>query len=117
MKALPDAEIEVQRRQVTDDAILVQVMFGGTHLGEWRGPPATGRGVEFPLCGVYTFDSDDRLAGKRSTTTGGRCCPTRRFQRAAKCVGANVHLRDSSGHDCTCFRVEIPAQVTSSVRC
>jgi steroid delta-isomerase-like uncharacterized protein len=65
MKALPDLEIEVQRRHVTDDAILLEVIIRGTHLGEWRGLPATGRRVEFPLCGVYTFDSDNRLAGER----------------------------------------------------
>jgi steroid delta-isomerase-like uncharacterized protein len=51
MKALPDLEIEVQRRHVSDDAILVEVMIRGTHLGGWRGLPATGRRVEFPLCG------------------------------------------------------------------
>ncbi len=65
MKALPDFEIEVQRRHVTDDAILLEVMIRGTHLGPWRGLPATGRTVEVPLCGVYTFDSDDRLAGEK----------------------------------------------------
>jgi hypothetical protein len=27
--------------------------------------PATGRRVEFPLCGVFTFDTQDRLAGER----------------------------------------------------
>ena len=63
--ALPDLEIQVQRRHVTDDAILVEVMIRGTHLGEWRGLPPTGRRVEVPLCGVYTFDADDRLAGER----------------------------------------------------
>jgi steroid delta-isomerase-like uncharacterized protein len=63
MKALPDLEIDVQRRHVTDDAVLLEVIIRGTHLGEWRGLPATGRQVEVPLCGVYTFDSDDRLAG------------------------------------------------------
>jgi hypothetical protein len=51
MKALPDLEIEV--------------MIRGTHLGGWRGLPATGRRVKFSLCGVYTFDSDNRLAGER----------------------------------------------------
>ena len=35
MKALPDLENEVQRRHVTDDAILVEVMIRGTHLGAW----------------------------------------------------------------------------------
>jgi SnoaL-like polyketide cyclase len=39
--------------------------FGGTHLGGWRGFPATGRRVQFPLCGVYTFETDDRLAGEK----------------------------------------------------
>jgi steroid delta-isomerase-like uncharacterized protein len=65
MKALPDLEIEVQRQHVTDDAVLLEVMIRGTHLGNWRGLPATGRRVEVPLCGVYTFDSSDRLAGEK----------------------------------------------------
>ena len=65
MRALPDLEIEVQRRHITNDAILVEVIIRGTHLGEWRGLPATGRRVEFPLCGIYTFDSDEHLAGEK----------------------------------------------------
>jgi steroid delta-isomerase-like uncharacterized protein len=65
MTALPDLQIDVQRRHVTGDAILLEVVIRGTHLGAWRGLPATGRPVEFPLCGVYTFDADDRLAGER----------------------------------------------------
>jgi len=40
-------------------------MIRGTQLGEWCGLPATGRRVEIPLCGVYTFDSDDHLAGEK----------------------------------------------------
>jgi steroid delta-isomerase-like uncharacterized protein len=65
MKALPDLEVDVQRRHVTEDAIVVEVLIRGTQLGAWRGLPATGRRVEFPLCGVYTFDADDRLAGEK----------------------------------------------------
>jgi steroid delta-isomerase-like uncharacterized protein len=65
MQALPDLEIDVKRRHVTDEHILLEVIIRGTHLGGWRGLPATGRRVEFPLCGVYTFDADDRLAGER----------------------------------------------------
>ncbi len=64
MGALPDLEIAVQRRHVAENAILVEVIIRGTHLGGWRGLPATGRKVEFPLCGVYTFEADDRLAGE-----------------------------------------------------
>lgn len=65
MKALPDLKIEIQNRHVTDDAIVLEVMIRGTHLGAWRGLPATGRRVDLPLCGVYTFDSDDRLSGEK----------------------------------------------------
>jgi len=65
MKALPDLEIEIQHRYITDDTIVLEVLIRGTHLGPWRGLPATGRRIELPLCGVYTFDSDDRLSGEK----------------------------------------------------
>ncbi|HEY7099093.1 MAG TPA: ester cyclase [Terriglobales bacterium] len=65
MTALPDLAIDVRQFHVTDDAILVEVIIRGTHLGDWKGLPATGRRLELPLCGVYTFDQDDRLAGER----------------------------------------------------
>lgn len=65
MKALPDLEIQVVRRHATEEAIVLEVMIRGTQLGPWRGLPATGRRVEIPLCGVYTFDEQDRLAGER----------------------------------------------------
>ena len=65
MKALPDLEIQVVRRHATEEAIVLEVMIRGSQLGPWRGLPATGRQVEIPLCGVYTFDEQDRLAGER----------------------------------------------------
>jgi len=65
MRAMPDLKIEIHHRHVTDDAIVLAVMIRGTHLGAWRGLPATGRRVDLPLCGVYTFDSDDRLSGEK----------------------------------------------------
>ncbi len=65
MQAMPDLKIDVQRRHVTDDAVVLEVVIRGTHLGPWRGLPPTGRRVDFPLCGLYTFDSQDRLAGER----------------------------------------------------
>jgi steroid delta-isomerase-like uncharacterized protein len=65
MTALPDLEIESRKQHFAEEAILVEVTIRGTHLGAWKGLPATGRRVEVPLCGVYTFDADDRLAGER----------------------------------------------------
>jgi hypothetical protein len=40
MTALPDLEIEVRRRHVANEAIVVEVMIRGTHLGGWKGLPA-----------------------------------------------------------------------------
>jgi steroid delta-isomerase-like uncharacterized protein len=65
MRALPDLVIDVHGRHVSEDCIVLEVAIRGTHLGAWRGLPATGQRVDFPLCGVYTFDADDRLAGER----------------------------------------------------
>src|SRR6476469_3340235 len=65
MNALPDLQIEVLRRHVAGDAIVLEVIIRGSHLGAWRGLPATGRRVEFPLCGVYSFAEHDCLAGER----------------------------------------------------
>ena len=65
MAALPDLSIEILRRHVAPETIVLEVMIRGTHLGPWRGLPATGRRVEIPLCGMYTFDRDDRLAGEK----------------------------------------------------
>lgn len=65
MSALPDLAIEVKHQHVASDTVVVEVTIRGTHLGPWRGLPATGRRLEFPLCGVYTFDADGQLAGER----------------------------------------------------
>ena len=65
MNALPDLVIDIQHRHVTEEAIVLEVLIRGTHLGWWRGLPATGNRVEFPLCGIYTFDAHDRLAGEK----------------------------------------------------
>jgi steroid delta-isomerase-like uncharacterized protein len=65
MAALPDLSIEVVRQHVADETIILEVIIRGTQCGAWRGLPATGRRVEIPLCGVYTFSPDDRLAGEK----------------------------------------------------
>ena len=65
LHALPDLAIELKHRHLASDSVVVEVTIRGTHLGPWRGLPATGRQLEFPLCGVYTFDAEDRLAGER----------------------------------------------------
>jgi steroid delta-isomerase-like uncharacterized protein len=65
LASLPDLAIEIGHRHEASDAVVLEVTIRGTHLGPWRGVPATGRRVDFPLCGVFTFDAHDRLAGER----------------------------------------------------
>jgi len=65
IRALPDLAIEVKQWHVASESVVLEVIIRGTHLGPWRGLPATGRRMEFPLCGVYAFDADGKLARER----------------------------------------------------
>ena len=65
MRALPDLHLDVRRRHAGEDAVILEVIMRGRHLGAWRGLPATGRRLEFPLCAVFTFDETDRLLGEK----------------------------------------------------
>jgi steroid delta-isomerase-like uncharacterized protein len=65
LDAIPDLYIDVRRRHISGDAIILEVVITGTHLGTWRGLPGTGRHLEFPLCGIFTFDEQDRLSGEK----------------------------------------------------
>jgi steroid delta-isomerase-like uncharacterized protein len=65
LRAMPDLAIEVRQRHLAEAAVLLEVVISGHHLGAWRGLPPTGRPLRFPLCGVFTFDGQDRLAGER----------------------------------------------------
>ena len=65
LESVPDLFIDVQREHVTDDGVILEVVIRGTHAGTWRGLPATNRTVAIPLCGVFTFDQNNRLSGER----------------------------------------------------
>jgi steroid delta-isomerase-like uncharacterized protein len=65
MRALPDLAIEVKHRHVAAESLVVEVTIRGTHLGSWRGLQGSGRRLEFTLCGIFTFDAEDKLANER----------------------------------------------------
>jgi steroid delta-isomerase-like uncharacterized protein len=65
LRSVPDLYIDVQREYSTNAAVILEVVIRGTHLGTWRGLPATGRRLAIPLCGIFTFDDRDRLARER----------------------------------------------------
>jgi steroid delta-isomerase-like uncharacterized protein len=65
LTALPDLHVDVRNRVVTEDAVVLEVMISGTQAGTWRGLPATGRPVRFPLCAIYRFAANGQLAGEK----------------------------------------------------
>ena len=65
MRGVPDLSLEEKRRYVSDDAIIAEVIVRGTHLGDWRGLPPTGRRLEIPVCAVFTFGADQFLGRVR----------------------------------------------------
>jgi steroid delta-isomerase-like uncharacterized protein len=65
LRALPDLQIEVRQEHSSPAGVVLECVIRGTHGGPWRGLPATGRRLEFPLCGVYTFGPDGKLAGEK----------------------------------------------------
>jgi steroid delta-isomerase-like uncharacterized protein len=65
LQALPDLQIDIVCRHVAETAVVLEVVTHGTHLGPWRSLPATGARLQFPLCGIFTFDAARRLAGER----------------------------------------------------
>lgn len=64
LTALPDLQIDVRNRLVTEDAVALEVVISGTQRGGWRGLPATGKPVRFPLCAIYRFAPSGRLASE-----------------------------------------------------
>jgi steroid delta-isomerase-like uncharacterized protein len=43
LQALPDFHIDIHQRHVTDEHVILEVTISGTHKGNWRGLPGTGR--------------------------------------------------------------------------
>jgi steroid delta-isomerase-like uncharacterized protein len=65
LHACADLRVEIHAEHVCNETIALEVTISGTHTGSWHGLPATSRRFEIPLCGIYTFDSNDQLAGER----------------------------------------------------
>lgn len=63
-RAFPDLAFSPPTLRHSADAVAVETVYRATHLGPWRGLPATGRVVEYPMLNVFVFD-EDRLVGER----------------------------------------------------
>jgi steroid delta-isomerase-like uncharacterized protein len=62
--AFPDFTVTLEHIHNADGSVVAEATITGTHLGVYRGLPATGRSVRWPICAVFVFDQD-RLLGER----------------------------------------------------
>ncbi|HEV2911864.1 MAG TPA: ester cyclase [Pyrinomonadaceae bacterium] len=59
-----DLRVDERRRYISDDAVIMEQTLSGKHTGTWQGIEATRREFKIPVCTVYTFDEEDKLAGE-----------------------------------------------------
>jgi steroid delta-isomerase-like uncharacterized protein len=57
-RAFPDQRNELLALHNADDAVLVEAVVRGTHLGPLRSLPPTGRSFELPILSIFIFDGD-----------------------------------------------------------
>jgi steroid delta-isomerase-like uncharacterized protein len=62
--AFPDQRNELLALHHGDEAVIVEAMLYGTHLGPFRGLPPTGREFEMRFCALFLFE-EDRLVCER----------------------------------------------------
>ncbi len=56
--AFPDQRNELVSLHHADDAVLVEAVVRGTHLGRLGGLPPTGRTYELPILAIFVFEGD-----------------------------------------------------------
>src|SRR5918997_165441 len=65
-EAFPDQTNEPLAFHHSDQAVVVEFLLCGTHLGPLRGLPPTGRSFECRMCALFLFPPDgDRIVGER----------------------------------------------------
>jgi steroid delta-isomerase-like uncharacterized protein len=62
--AFPDQRNKLIALHHSDEAVIVEAMLYGTHLGSFRGLPATGREFEMRFCAMFIFE-DEKLVCER----------------------------------------------------
>lgn len=56
--------VREKQRYICDDAIILEATLSGKHVDKWQGVDAKGRDFEIPVCTIYTFDEEGKLAGE-----------------------------------------------------
>src|SRR5438445_605602 len=64
-RGFPDFQFHPESFHHASEAVVVEGRFTGTHKGNWRGLPPTGRKVDFRLIIVFMFE-EDRMVCERT---------------------------------------------------
>ena len=70
--AFPDQRNELLALHHADDAVLVEAVVRGTHLGRLGGLPPTGRSFELPILAIFPFEEKAGL--RAGLFRRPRCC-------------------------------------------
>lgn len=62
--AFPDLWLEQKSLYHSDDAVIVECRFGGTHRGVWAGVPATGKHAAVESVLIFIFEGIDLVCEK-----------------------------------------------------
>jgi predicted ester cyclase len=66
-----DIEFEIFKYHQSQDAIVVEFALKAKHTGEFGGIVATGKQIEIPVVGIYSFDVDGKLVQENITFDTG----------------------------------------------
>ena len=72
LRAMPDLQIDVQRRHASEATVVLEVIIRGRHLGSWRGLPPTGH-LSFRSAASTRSTKRTDWQAKRSTMTAPPC--------------------------------------------
>ncbi|MCU1252099.1 MAG: hypothetical protein JWQ49_5128 [Edaphobacter sp.] len=64
LSAFPDFYLHQTALYHSDDAVIVEARFGGTHKGVWSGIQPTGNAMEVESVLIFLFEGDDLVCEK-----------------------------------------------------
>jgi steroid delta-isomerase-like uncharacterized protein len=105
-RAFPDFRFEPTRVVPADDVVLVEGVFNGTHLGTWRGLPATGRTISFAMAVVFEFEADALVCERLYFDLG---TPLRQLGVARDPLSLGGRLATVANHPLTIVRALVRA--------
>ncbi len=61
-RAFADLQFETVGLYTADELVIHEAIFEATHAGPWRGLPATGRRLRYPMLNVFVFEGPDLVS-------------------------------------------------------